>query len=164
MADGARYSRALILSASVFSIALPLSNVVFAQTADKQTASRPSERQKQSRRKPAKPQQDQQAAVSGLNARAQRGGTQVQSLDTITVVASKTEERAIDALAPVSVVTLEQIQGWQPNRLSDVLYRIPGVSGARRRSGNRDQHSRPAGFRPRCRRRRRAAELSAYRP
>jgi hemoglobin/transferrin/lactoferrin receptor protein len=128
MADGARYSRALILGASVFSLALPLSDAVLAQTADKQTASRPSERQKQSRRKPAKPQQDQQAAASGLNARAQSGGTQVQSLDTITVVASKTEERAIDALAPVSVVTLEQIQGWQPNRLSDVLYRIPGVS------------------------------------
>ena len=52
----------------------------------------------------------------------------VQSLDTITVAASKTEERAIDALAPVSVVTLEQIQGLQPNRLSGILYQIPGVS------------------------------------
>ena len=54
--------------------------------------------------------------------------TAVQSLDTITVAASKTEERAIDALAPVSVVTLEQIQGLQPNRLSGILYQIPGVS------------------------------------
>ena len=53
-----------------------------------------------------------------LNAHAQVGATPVQSLDTITVAASKTEERAIDALAPVSVVTLEQIQGLQPNRLS----------------------------------------------
>ena len=52
----------------------------------------------------------------------------VQSLDTITVAASKTEERAIDALAPVSVVTLEQIQGLQPNRLSDIFYQLPGVS------------------------------------
>jgi hemoglobin/transferrin/lactoferrin receptor protein len=128
MADGARCSRALILGASVFSLALPLSDAVFAQTADKQTASRPSERQKQSRRKPAKPQPDQQAAAAVRDARAQSGTAQVQSLDTITVAASKTEERAIDALAPVSVVTLEQIQGWQPNRLSDVLYRIPGVS------------------------------------
>ena len=40
----------------------------------------------------------------------------------------KTEERAIDALAPVSVVTLEQIQGLQPNRLSDIFYNVPGVS------------------------------------
>ena len=52
----------------------------------------------------------------------------MQSLDTITVAASKTEERAIDALAPVSVVTLEQIQGLQPNRLSDIFYNVPGVS------------------------------------
>ena len=63
-----------------------------------------------------------------MNARAQIGAGPVQSLDTITVAASKTEERAIDALAPVSVVTLEQIQGLQPNRLSDILYQIPGVS------------------------------------
>jgi len=55
------------------------------------------------------------AAPSVLNARAQIGAVPVQSLDTITAVASKTEERAIDALAPVSSVTLEQIQGLQPN-------------------------------------------------
>lgn len=36
--------------------------------------------------------------------------------------------RAIDALAPVSVVTLEKIQGLQPNRLSDIFYNVPGVS------------------------------------
>lgn len=63
-----------------------------------------------------------------LNARAQIGGTPVQSLDTITVAASKTEERAIDALAPMSVVMLEQIQGLQPKRLSDIFYNVPGVS------------------------------------
>jgi hemoglobin/transferrin/lactoferrin receptor protein len=63
-----------------------------------------------------------------LIARAQIGGTPVQSLDTITVAASKTEERAIDALAPVSVVTLEQIQGLQPKRLADIFYNVPGVS------------------------------------
>ena len=63
-----------------------------------------------------------------MNARAQIGGAPVQSLDTLTITASKTEERAIDALAPVSVVTLEQIQGLQPNRLSDIFYNVPGVS------------------------------------
>ena len=62
-----------------------------------------------------------------LRAYAQIGGTPVQSLDTITVTASKTEERAIDALAPVSVVTLEQIQGRQANSVGDLLYNIPGV-------------------------------------
>ncbi|WKA32142.1 TonB-dependent hemoglobin/transferrin/lactoferrin family receptor [Bradyrhizobium roseum] len=63
-----------------------------------------------------------------MNARAQIGRAPVQSLDTITVAASKTEERAIDALAPVSSVSMEQIQGLQPNRLSDVFYNVPGVS------------------------------------
>jgi hemoglobin/transferrin/lactoferrin receptor protein len=63
-----------------------------------------------------------------MNARAQIGRGPVQSLDTITVAASKTEERAIDALAPVSSVSMEQIQGLQPNRLSDVFYNVPGVS------------------------------------
>jgi hemoglobin/transferrin/lactoferrin receptor protein len=63
-----------------------------------------------------------------MNARAQIGAGPVQSLDTITVAASKTEERAIDALAPVSAVSMEQIQGLQPNRLSDIFYNVPGVS------------------------------------
>ena len=63
-----------------------------------------------------------------MNAMRQIGGTPVQPLDTITVTATKTEERAIDALAPVSAVTLEQIQGLQPNRVGDILHNIPGVS------------------------------------
>jgi hemoglobin/transferrin/lactoferrin receptor protein len=128
MADGARRSRALILCA-VFSTTLGYSGFGFAQTSDAEAVARSAERQKQkqSKRKPAKPQ-DQAAAAPVLNARAQIGATPVQSLDTITVAASKTEERAIDALAPVSVVTLEQIQGLQPNRLADIFYNVPGVS------------------------------------
>lgn len=127
MADGARHSRALLLGASVFSLALLIGDAGYAQTADTAAAA-PSSQQKQAKRKPAKPEQQAQASASVMNARAQIGGTAVQSLDTITVAASKTEERAIDALAPVSVVTLEQIQGLQPNRLSDIFYNIPGVS------------------------------------
>jgi len=129
MADGARCSRALILGASMISSALVFSDAGFAQTADAELAGRSSERQreKQAKRKSAKPQQEQ-AATPGLTAYAQIGGTPVQSLDTITVAASKTEERAIDALAPVSVVTLDQIQGLQPKRLSDIFYNVPGVS------------------------------------
>ncbi|WP_454616994.1 TonB-dependent hemoglobin/transferrin/lactoferrin family receptor [Bradyrhizobium cenepequi] len=128
MADGAKISRALILGASVVSIGLLLSESGSAQTADAQPAGRASERARQAKRKPAKPKVEQQAAAPAMDARAQIGGTPVQSLDTITVTASKTEERAIDALAPVSVVTLEQIQGLQPNRLSDIFYSVPGVS------------------------------------
>ncbi|MEH2529374.1 hemoglobin/transferrin/lactoferrin receptor protein [Bradyrhizobium sp. AZCC 1588] len=128
MADGARISRAFLLGASVFSIALLVGEAGNAQTAGTQAATSSPEQKKQARRKPAKPQADQQAAAPVMNARAQIGTGPVQSLDTLTVVASKTEERAIDALAPVSVVTLEQIQGLQPNRLSDIFYNVPGVS------------------------------------
>lgn len=130
MADGARGTRALILGASVLAMGLTFSDFGFAQTAETEMAGASErQKQKQSRRKPVKPQPRQvQATAPVLNARAQIGGTPVQSLDTITVAASKTEERAIDALAPVSVVTLEQIQGLQPNRLADIFYNVPGVS------------------------------------
>ena len=127
MADGARYPRALLLGASVVSFALLMGDAAVAQTADTQETGRPSERKKQAKRKPAKPQAEQQAAAPVLNAYAQVGRAPVQSLDTITVAASKTEERAIDALAPVSVVTLEQIQGRQASTVGDLLYNIPGV-------------------------------------
>lgn len=127
MADGARLSRAFLLGASVFSLVVSIGDAGYAQVAGT-GASQQSAQQKQAKRKPAKPQQDTETAAPVMNARAQIGGAPVQSLDTITVAASKTEERAIDALAPISVVTLEQIQGLQPNRLSDIFYNIPGVS------------------------------------
>ena len=114
-------------------MAVGLPDAGFAQTAATDDAVRSVDRQKQSqkqsKRKP-KPQTEQAAPAFPapfLTAYAQIGGTPVQSLDTITVAASKTEERAIDALAPVSVVTLEQIQGRQPSTLGDLLYNIPGV-------------------------------------
>ena len=50
------------------------------------------------------------------------------ALDTITVSASKTEEKAIDALAPISVITLETINMVSAKRLSDIFYNTPGVS------------------------------------
>jgi hemoglobin/transferrin/lactoferrin receptor protein len=128
MAFGARHSRALVLGASAFSFALMSSSAAFTQALEAEAITRSAEqkKQKQAKRQQAKPQQDTQATA--MNARAQIGAAPVQSLDTITAVATKTEERAIDALAPVSVVTLEQIQGLQPNRLSGILYQIPGVS------------------------------------
>jgi hemoglobin/transferrin/lactoferrin receptor protein len=106
------------------------SGAAFTQALEAEAVTRAPEqkKQKQAKRQQAKPQQDAQATAAAMNARAQASSTAVQSLDTITVAASKTEERAIDALAPVSVVTLEQIQGLQPNRLSGILYQIPGVS------------------------------------
>ncbi|MET0679239.1 MAG: TonB-dependent receptor plug domain-containing protein, partial [Bradyrhizobium sp.] len=127
MAYGVRHSRALVLGASAFSFALLSSGAAFTQALDAESPVRAEQKKpKQVKRSQVRPQQA--AAASTMNARAQVGGTAVQSLDTLTVVASKTEERAIDALAPVSVVTLEQIQGLQPNRLSDIFYNVPGVS------------------------------------
>jgi hemoglobin/transferrin/lactoferrin receptor protein len=125
MAFGAWHSRALVFGASAFSLALMSSTAAFTQTAESEVVTRASEQKKQSKRKPVA---QQQAAAPVMNARAQIGRAPVQSLDTITVAASKTEERAIDALAPVSSVTMEQIQGLQPNRLSDIFYSVPGVS------------------------------------
>src|SRR5438128_4843964 len=130
MAFGARHSRALVLGASAFSFALMSSGAAFTQTLEAEAVTRSAEqkKQKQAKRQQAKPQQDAQAAAPVMNARAQIGAGPVQSLDTITVAASKTEERAIDALAPVSSVSMEQIQGLQPNRLSGIFYSVPGVS------------------------------------
>jgi hemoglobin/transferrin/lactoferrin receptor protein len=129
MAFGARHSRVHILGASALSIALVFSTSALTQTADTDVDRKIEQKKKQAKRKPAQPQHQAQAAsAAAMNANAQAGTTAVQSLDTITVAASKTEEKAIDALAPVSVVTLEQIQGLQPNRLSDILYTIPGVT------------------------------------
>jgi hemoglobin/transferrin/lactoferrin receptor protein len=112
---------ALLLSVSVGSLgAMP----GHAQTAESQAqATQPKPLKRKRVAQPVAP-----AAAPVLEARAQIGAPGVQSLDEITVAASKTEERAIDALAPVSVVTMEEIQGLQPNRLSDVFYRVPGVS------------------------------------
>src|SRR4051812_15125990 len=130
MAFGVRHSRALVLGASAFSFALMSSGAAFAQAFEAEAVTRSPEqkKQKQAKRQQAKPQQAAQATAAAMNARAQAGGAAVQSLDTITVAASKTEERAIDALAPVSSVSMEQIQGLQPNRLSDIFYSVPGVS------------------------------------
>jgi hemoglobin/transferrin/lactoferrin receptor protein len=132
MAFRARHSCALVLGASAFSLALmsPLlmsSTAAFSQAAEPDAVARASEKkQKQSKRKPAVPQQVTQVAPV-MNARAQIGAAPVLSLDTITAVATRTDERAIDALAPVSVVTLEQIQGRQASTLGGLLYNIPGV-------------------------------------
>lgn len=50
------------------------------------------------------------------------------TLDEITVTATKTEEKAIDALAGVSTVSEQDIQRLQPSRISDVFLGMPGVT------------------------------------
>ena len=62
----------------------------------------------------------------GLGAKAASAQSTV-TLDPITVVATKTEEKAIDALAGVSTVRKDQIDQLMASRTSDILYGIPSV-------------------------------------
>ncbi|MET0879541.1 MAG: TonB-dependent hemoglobin/transferrin/lactoferrin family receptor [Tardiphaga sp.] len=121
MAFGALTTRALLLSASILSMAVISAQPAAAQALDPAAAVQKPKPAKKKRAVQAMPAQVLQA-----NAQIGRAGT-VQSLDMITVTASKTEERAIDALAPVSVVTLEQIQGRNASTVGDLLYNLPGV-------------------------------------
>lgn len=49
-------------------------------------------------------------------------------LDAITVTQTRTEGRAIDSLGGASVLTRDNIEAIQPDRLSDVLRQVPGVT------------------------------------
>jgi hemoglobin/transferrin/lactoferrin receptor protein len=120
MAFGALNSRALLLGASIVSMAVLSAQAGYAQAVEPAVAVQPQ------KPKPAKKKRAAAPVAELRNAQAQAPRA-AQSLDEITVTASKTQERAIDALAPVSVVTQEQIQLQQPNRLSDLFYNMPGV-------------------------------------
>lgn len=122
-------SRALKMGVSVVAMSLAATGIASAQQAP---GAAPSERSTElpnpTKRKRAAVWQQAAIETAALNARAQIGSQTVVPLDMITVTATKTEERAIDALAPVSVVTLEQIQGLQPGRISDIFRAMPGVT------------------------------------
>lgn len=126
-------ARALLWGVSVVALTFGYVVAVQAQSASPQIESgQQAQQDKQKKRKKNAKRQNQQAPKdAALNANAQatppaRGGAQ--TLDTITVAATKTEERAIDALAPVSVITQDQIQTQQPRRLGEILRTVPGVS------------------------------------
>lgn len=134
MAGRTGSARALLWGVSVVALTFGYVAVVEAQTASPQIESGQSQAQQdkqKKRKKNAKRQNQQPPSNAALNANAQtsptaRGGAQ--TLDTITVAATKTEERAIDALAPVSVITQDQIQTQQPRRIGEILRSLPGVS------------------------------------
>jgi hemoglobin/transferrin/lactoferrin receptor protein len=50
------------------------------------------------------------------------------SLDPVTVLATKTEEKTTDSLAAVSAVRQDQLQQTMPSKPSDILFGVPGVS------------------------------------
>jgi hemoglobin/transferrin/lactoferrin receptor protein len=49
-------------------------------------------------------------------------------LDAITVLATKTQERMIDALAAISTVRRDQLQQVQPGKVSEIFFGVPGVT------------------------------------
>jgi hemoglobin/transferrin/lactoferrin receptor protein len=67
------------------------------------------------------------ASVVGLAAIGTASAQGILTLDTITVLASKTAEKAIDALAAVSNVSSEEIERIKPARLQDIFAGTPGV-------------------------------------
>lgn len=120
-----------LLSVSVFALAVVVGiTSVQAQSAPQaeQGAKDTKQKPKQAKRKRATAPMAEVPVPRGvMNANAQIGQPVYQPLDEITVGATKLEERAIDALAPASVVTLEQIQGRQATRVGDLVYNVPGV-------------------------------------
>ncbi len=125
---------ALLLSVSVVALGCVPAFVAQAQVAEAQTdaaqpkpAKRKKNAQQQEVRQTAPSQSSSSQSRSWQTAYAQVGAPTQQPLDTITVAASKTEERAIDALAPVSVMTLEQIQARQASTVGGLIYDKPGV-------------------------------------
>jgi hemoglobin/transferrin/lactoferrin receptor protein len=135
MASGARSAHALFWGVSAVALCLGGISESAAQARQPAAAEAIASAEQNAKQRNAKRKKKQQPQTVGeteqvrnanAQARSERAGAQ--PLDTITVTATKTEERAIDALAPVSVVTLSHIQGVQPNRVGDVLRTIPGVS------------------------------------
>ena len=115
---------ALLVSVSVVALGFVVTPV-FAQSAGPATQTvKPKPIKK---KRGAKPMAEVPLPSNPLNANAQIGAPVYQSLDEITVTVSKTQERAIDALAPVSVMTLEDIQGKQATRAGDLVNTVPGV-------------------------------------
>ena len=116
---------ALLLSVSVAA----LGGVAVVTPAHAQPAeiSQPAKPKQIKRKRTGKPMAEVPLPKNVANANAQVGTPVYQSLDEITVGATKLEERAIDSLAPVSVVTLEQIQGRNASTVGDLVYNMPGV-------------------------------------
>jgi hemoglobin/transferrin/lactoferrin receptor protein len=67
------------------------------------------------------------AAMAGGTAAGSAHAQYVLDLDTITVLATKTSEKAIDSMAGVSIMSNEDAAKLLPSRFSDVLAGMPGV-------------------------------------
>ncbi|MGA0598851.1 TonB-dependent hemoglobin/transferrin/lactoferrin family receptor [Enterovirga sp. CN4-39] len=70
----------------------------------------------------------QDVSPVGAAARQAPSASGETALDEITVTSTKTEEKAIEALAGASVVSADTIRAIQPDRVSDILRQVPGVT------------------------------------
>jgi hemoglobin/transferrin/lactoferrin receptor protein len=116
---------ALLVSVSVVAMGIAATPVI-AQTVDPSAqAVKPKPIKK---KRAGKPMAEVPLPQNVANANAQVGKPVYQSLDEITVGATKLEERAIDALAGVSKINQEEINRVGPARVSDIFTAIPSVS------------------------------------
>src|SRR5262249_2719798 len=67
-------------------------------------------------------------AVSVAAGASSASAQTTQTLDAITVVATKTPETAATTLAPVSTIRQDQIAQILPKRLSDIFFGTPNVT------------------------------------
>jgi hemoglobin/transferrin/lactoferrin receptor protein len=116
---------ALLVSVSVVTLEVAASVPVHAQSVD--PSAQVVKPKPVKKKRAAAPMAEVPVPRDPMNANAQVGQPVYQSLDEITVGASKVQERAIDALAPVSVMTLEQIQGRMATRVGDLINIMPSV-------------------------------------
>ena len=68
------------------------------------------------------------ARAQSAPAEPAEAGASDATLDTITVAASLTQERAIDALAAISVVRQDDLEQLMPSRTQDVFFGMSGTS------------------------------------
>jgi hemoglobin/transferrin/lactoferrin receptor protein len=67
------------------------------------------------------------STIAMMVASAPLGAQEAQRLDPITIIATKTEERATETLASVSTIRQEQIDQLMPSRTSDIFFGMPSV-------------------------------------
>ncbi|MBN8997221.1 MAG: TonB-dependent hemoglobin/transferrin/lactoferrin family receptor [Rhizobiales bacterium] len=65
--------------------------------------------------------------AAGLAATAGTAAADTLSLDTITVLVTRTEVKAIDSLAGVTVINADQIKQIDPAKLQDIFQSVPSV-------------------------------------
>ena len=77
--------------------------------------------------------------LTALSVAASSGWAQDASPDTLVVTANRFQQPLSAVLAPITVVTRQDIDRWQSTSVNDVLRRLPGVDIAQ--SGGMGQNS-----------------------